>query len=88
VVNLRSDLFHGAIAAVPFVDVVTTMLDETIPAKWVARLRDHHVGDNQILLKTNMEAGHGGAAGRSQRWREIAFEYAWLLGLAGLDGGA
>jgi oligopeptidase B len=142
VVNLRPDLFHGAIAAVPFVDVVTTMLDETIPlttfewdewgdprdpvhyeymlgyspydnvaaveypnllvtaglhdsqvqyweaAKWVARLRDHHVGDTQILLKTNMEAGHGGAAGRSQRWREIAFEYAWLLRLAGLDGGA
>lgn len=141
VVNLRPDLFRGAIAAVPFVDVVTTMLDETIPlttfewdewgdprdpvyydymlsyspydnvvaqpypsllvtaglhdsqvqyweaAKWVARLRQHHTGDSRILLRTNMEAGHGGAAGRSQRWREIAFEYAWLLDLAGLADG-
>jgi oligopeptidase B len=42
----------------------------------------HHTGDNRILLKTNMEAGHGGAAGRYQRWREIAFEYAFLLDLA------
>jgi len=36
------------------------------------------------MLKTNMEAGHGGASGRYQRWREIAFQYAFLLDLAGL----
>jgi oligopeptidase B len=136
VINYRPDLFHGVIAAVPFVDVVTTMLDETIPlttfewdewgdprdpayydymlsyspydnlaaleypnllvtsglhdsqvqyfepTKWVARLRAVAQGDNRILLKTNMEAGHGGAAGRYQRWREIAFNYAFLLDLA------
>ena len=138
VVNMRPDLFHGAIAAVPFVDIMTTMLDESIPlttfeydewgdprdpeyyeymlgyspydnvteqaypnllvtaglhdsqvqyweaAKWVARLRRHNTGDGTILLRTNMDAGHGGAAGRYQRWREIAFEYAFLLELAGL----
>lgn len=138
VVNLRPDLFHGVIARVPFVDVVTTMLDETIPlttfewdewgdprdpvyydymlsyspydnvtaqpypnllvtaglhdsqvqyweaAKWVARLRQHDTGGARIILQTNMEAGHGGAAGRYQRWREIAFGYAFLLELAGL----
>jgi oligopeptidase B len=138
VLNERPDLFHGAVAAVPFVDVVTTMLDESIPlttfeydewgnpadpvyyeymlsyspydnvrpvaypnllvtsglhdsqvqyfepTKWVARLRATATGDNRILLRTNMEAGHGGAAGRYQRWREIAFNYAFLLDLAGL----
>jgi oligopeptidase B len=138
VINERPDLFHGVIAAVPFVDVVTTMLDESIPlttfeydewgnpndpefyeymlsyspydnireqeyphllvtsglhdsqvqywepTKWVARLRATETGDNRLLLKTNMEAGHGGAAGRYLRWREIAFNYAFLLDLAGL----
>jgi oligopeptidase B len=138
VVNLRPDLWDGVIANVPFVDVVTTMLDETIPlttfeydewgnpadstyfhymlsyspydnvaakdypallvttglhdsqvqywepAKWVARLRDLRTDENLLLLKTNMEAGHGGASGRFRRFREIAFEYAWLLDQAGL----
>jgi oligopeptidase B len=137
VVAMRPDLFHAVVAQVPFVDVVTTMLDETIPltsfewdewgdprqaeayeymlsyspydnvdrtaypnilvttglhdsqvqywepAKWVARLRVNNTGPNRILLRTNMTAGHGGAAGRYQRWREIAFEYAFLLDLAG-----
>ncbi|MFP4063906.1 MAG: prolyl oligopeptidase family serine peptidase, partial [Bacteroidales bacterium] len=137
VVNDRPDLFKGAIAAVPFVDVVTTMLDESIPlttaeydewgnpndpeyyeymlsyspydnvqaqdyphllvtsglhdsqvqywepTKWVARLRDFHTGEEDILLSTNMEAGHGGASGRFRRLRELAMEYAFLLELAG-----
>ncbi len=136
VVNDRPDLFRGVIAAVPFVDVVTTMLDESIPlttaeydewgnpndpeyyeymlsyspydnvraqeyphmlvtsglhdsqvqywepTKWVARLRDYHTGDQDILLYTNMEAGHGGASGRFHRLRELAMEYAFLLDLA------
>lgn len=135
VVNDRPDLFRGAIAAVPFVDVVTTMLDESIPlttaeydewgnpndpeyyeymlsyspydnvqaqeyphllvtsglhdsqvqywepTKWVARLRDFHTGEEDILLSTNMEAGHGGASGRFRRLRELAMEYAFLLDL-------
>jgi oligopeptidase B len=138
VINMAPELFHGAVANVPFVDVVTTMLDETIPlttfewdewgdprkpdfyeymlayspydqvttqryphllvtsglhdsqvqyfepTKWVARMRALNPDGNRILLRTNMEAGHGGAAGRYQRWREIAFEYSFLLDLAGL----
>lgn len=136
VVNMRPDLFHGVIAAVPFVDVVTTMLDASIPlttgeydewgnpsdpeyyrymlsyspydnverkgyphllvttglhdsqvqywepAKWVARLRANKTDENLLLLQTNMEAGHGGASGRYRRFREIAFEYAFLIDLA------
>jgi oligopeptidase B len=138
VINMRPELFHGVIAGVPFVDVVTTMLDESIPlttfewdewgdprqpedyeymlsyspydnvrtqayphllvmsglhdsqvqywepTKWVARLRDLRTNDSRLLLRTNMEAGHGGASARYERWREIAFEYAFLLDLAGL----
>jgi oligopeptidase B len=138
VVNMRPELFHGVVAAVPFVDVVTTMLDDTIPlttfeydewgnpndpeffaymlsyspydnvtaqeyphllitsglhdsqvqywepTKWTARLREVKTGDNLLLLRTNMEAGHGGASGRFQRFREIAQDYSFLLGLAGL----
>jgi len=52
------------------------------PAKWVARLRALKTDDNVLLLRTNMEAGHGGASGRFERLREIALEYAFLLGLA------
>ncbi len=139
VINLRPDLFHGVVASVPFVDVVTTMLDDTIPlttfeydewgnpneeeafrymlsyspydnvaaveypnllvttglhdsqvqywepAKWVAKMRTVKQGGNKLLLKTNMAAGHGGASGRFQRFREIATEYAFLLDLAGLS---
>jgi oligopeptidase B len=140
VANLRPDLFRGIIAAVPFVDVVTTMLDPSIPlttseydewgdpnradcydymlsyspydnvrakdypamlvttglhdsqvqyfepAKWVARLRALKTDGNVLLLRTNMEAGHGGASGRFRRLKEVAFEYAFLLGLAGIGG--
>jgi oligopeptidase B len=136
VVNLRPDLFKGIIAAVPFVDVVTTMLDDSIPlttfeydewgnptdpvyfeymlsyspydnveakdypamlvttgfhdsqvqywepAKWVARLRAMKTDDQPLLFITNMEAGHGGASGRFRRFREIATDYAFLIGLA------
>jgi len=138
VINMRPDLFRGVIAGVPFVDVVTTMLDESIPlttneydewgnpndkkyydymlsyspydqverkaypnllvttafhdsqvqywepAKWVAKLRAMKTDNNWLLLKTRMDAGHGGASGRYQRYREIAFEYAFLLDLAGI----
>ncbi len=139
VVTLRPDLFHGAIADVPFVDVVTTMLDDSVPlttaeydewgdprnpahyeymlsyspydnvsprpcpnllvisglhdsqvqfwepTKWVAKLRANQPGaKRRLLLRTNMDAGHGGAAGRYQQLREIAYQYAFLLDLAGL----
>jgi oligopeptidase B len=138
VVNMAPHQFNGVIAAVPFVDVVSTMLDETIPlttnefdewgnpknedsyhymlsyspydnvteqeypnllvttglfdsqvqywepAKWVAKLRDKKAGDNALLLKTNMKAGHGGASGRFERYRQTALEYAFLLDLEGI----
>lgn len=133
VINMRPDLFKAVVANVPFVDVITTMLDESIPlttgefdewgnpklmeyydyilsyspydnvaeknypamlvltglhdsqvqywepAKWVAKLRDKKLGNNILLLKTNMEAGHGGASGRFEKFKEVALEYAFLL---------
>ncbi len=139
VINLRPDLFNGVVAHVPFVDVVTTMLDDSIPlttseydewgnpnvkeyydyilsyspydnieakdypnllittglhdsqvqywepAKWVAKLRELKTDNNLLLLKTNMEAGHGGASGRFKRFEEIAFDYGFLLQLAGIQ---
>lgn len=137
VVNMAPELYKGVIAKVPFVDVVTTMLDDEIPlttgefdewgnpdnlesylymleyspydqvkaqeyphmlvttglhdsqvqywepAKWVAKLREMKTDDNLLLLRTDMETGHGGASGRFRIYREIAQEYAFLLDLAG-----
>lgn len=139
VINMAPELYKGVIAAVPFVDVVTTMLDETIPlttgeydewgnpndpeyydymksyspydnvapvaypnllvttglhdsqvqywepAKWVAKLRVVKQGDALLLLKTNMDAGHGGASGRFEGLKEVALEYAFLLDQEGID---
>ncbi|WP_309984273.1 MULTISPECIES: S9 family peptidase [Dyadobacter] len=136
--NMRPDLWRGIIADVPFVDVVTTMLDESIPlttnefdewgnpknkdaydymksyspydnvekkaypnmlittglhdsqvqyfepAKWVARLRTHKTDNNVLLLKTNMEAGHGGASGRFDYLKEIALQFAFMFALEGI----
>ena len=56
------------------------------PAKWVARLRSTKTDDNIILLKTTMEAGHGGASGRYRRIRETAFEYAFILDMLQASG--
>ena len=143
VINQAPQLYQGVVAAVPFVDVVTTMLDETIPlttgefeewgnpknkeyydymlsyspydnvkaqaypnllvttglhdsqvqywepAKWVAKLRTMKTNtkpneETQLLLHTNMEAGHGGASGRFQALKEIALEYAFMLNLVGI----
>lgn len=135
VVNMEPELFNGVIAAVPFVDVMTTMLDESIPlttleydewgnpndleyynymlsyspydnisnlnypnllittglhdsqvqywepAKWIAKLRDYNKSKNYLLLHTNMDTGHGGASGRFNALKEIAMEYAFLIGL-------
>lgn len=53
------------------------------PAKWTAKLRAMKTDDNVILLKTNMGAGHGGASGRYDRWREVAFEFAFLVDTVG-----
>lgn len=55
------------------------------PAKWVAALRHTKTDDNPVLLKTQMSAGHGGISGRYERWKEAAFQYAWLLATADAD---
>ena len=139
IANLAPQDYKALVAHVPFVDVVTTMLDESIPlttneydewgnpnereyyeymltyspydnvarqaypsmlvttglwdsqvqyfepAKWVARLRRLKTDANPLLLRVNMEAGHGGKSGRFQRYRELAEEYAFLLDQAGLS---
>jgi oligopeptidase B len=136
VANLAPGEYAGIVAHVPFVDVVTSMLDDSLPlttneydewgnpaerdyyeymlsyspydnvsaldypamlvttglwdsqvqyfepAKWVARIRRLKTGDNPLLLRVNMTAGHGGKSGRFERYRELAEEYAFLLALA------
>ena len=138
IANLAPADYRAIVAQVPFVDVVTTMLDESIPlttnefdewgnpkkkefydymlsyspydnvarqdypamlvttalwdsqvqyyepAKWVARLRARKTGDNVLLYRTTMEAGHGGKSGRFQRFREVAEEYAFILDQSGI----
>lgn len=54
------------------------------PAKYVARLRALKTDHSQLLLKTNMHAGHSGASGRYDSLRENAFQQAWMLGQWGL----
>ncbi|MEM8743873.1 MAG: S9 family peptidase [Pseudomonadota bacterium] len=138
VANMAPDLFAGVIAEVPFVDVLNTMLDDTLPltppewpewgnpiedkeaydviaayspydnvtsqsypnilalagltdprvtywepAKWIAKLRAEKKNDPIILLKTNMDAGHGGASGRFDRLKEVAISYAFALKVTG-----
>jgi oligopeptidase B len=56
------------------------------PAKWVARLRATAANGDDVLLKTEMAAGHGGVSGRYNAWRDRAFSYAWVLDRAGLSG--
>ncbi len=53
-------------------------------AKLAARLRAQKTDNNLLLLRTNLEAGHGGASGRYDSLRELAFDYAFVLGLLGL----
>jgi len=134
ITNMRPDLWAGIIGAVPFVDVLNTMSDTSLPltpaewpewgnpledtaaydliasyspyeniaakpypavlatgglsdprvtywepAKWIASLREHTTADAPMLLKINMDAGHGGASGRFEFLREIALDYAFAV---------
>ncbi|WP_200170810.1 S9 family peptidase [Tomitella cavernea] len=73
----------------PAILAVTSINDTRVlyvePAKWVARLRAvvAPVVSEKILLKTEMAAGHGGVSGRYDKWRQVAFEFAWVLATAG-----
>ncbi|MET3037367.1 S9 family peptidase [Chryseobacterium sp. NRRL B-14859] len=135
IANMSPNLWNGVISQVPFVDVVNTMLDASIPlttneydewgnpnnkeayfymksyspyeniekknypnllvttglhdsqvqyfepAKWVAKLRDMKTDKNVLLLKTDMDYGHGGASGRFDYLKDIALVYAFMFKL-------
>lgn len=54
------------------------------PAKWVAKLRDMKTDDNELILKTDMETGHGGKSGRFESLDLVAYQYAFILKLEGI----
>ena len=70
----------------PAILAMTSLNDTRVfyvePAKWVAALRHTKIDSHPVLLRTQMAAGHGGISGRYERWRETAFQYAWLLATA------
>lgn len=74
----------------PAILAITSLNDTRVlyvePAKWVAKLRATKTGDAPLLLKTEMSAGHGGVSGRYEKWKEVAFEHAWVLDTVGLAG--
>ncbi len=76
-----------AAAAYPHIFALGGLTDPRVtywePAKWVAKLRAQKTDDNLVLLRTNMEAGHGGAAGRFNRLEEVALVYAFMLKVCG-----
>jgi len=73
----------------PAILAMTSLNDTRVyyvePAKWVAALRHTKTDSNPLLLKTEMVAGHGGISGRYERWKEAAFQYAWVLATADPD---
>ncbi len=139
VTNLRPDLWRAVVLHVPFVDVINTMLDASLPltvteyeewgnpnkkeefewlrkyspydnlqakaypamlvktsfndsqvmywepAKYVAKLRTLKTDHNLLLLKTNMDAGHGGSSGRYDHLKEIAFDFSFILTQLGIE---
>ena len=70
----------------PHILVTTGLYDSQVqfwePAKYIAKMRALKTDDNRLILKTNMEAGHGGATGRFKRHKETSLDYAFLLDLA------
>jgi oligopeptidase B len=73
----------------PAILAMTSLNDTRVyyvePAKWVAALRHAKTDAHPVLLKTQMSAGHGGISGRYERWKEVAFQFAWLLATADRD---
>ncbi len=71
----------------PAVAAVTSLNDTRVlyvePAKWVQVLRENQTGDAPIVLKTEMDGGHGGASGRYEGWKDFAWDAAWILGFLG-----
>ena len=94
-----SDVYHYMKSYSPYENVaaqkypailaMTSLHDTRVyyvePAKWVAALRHSKTDGNPVLLKTQMTAGHGGISGRYERWKEVAYQYAWLLAAADRD---
>jgi oligopeptidase B len=74
--------------AYPAMLITTGLWDSQVqyyePAKWIAKLRALNTSPHALLLRVDMEAGHGGKSGRFQRYREIAMEYAFILDQAGI----
>ena len=73
----------------PAILAMTSLNDTRVfyvePAKWVAALRHTKTDPRPVLLRTQMAAGHGGISGRYERWKEAAFQFAWLLATADPD---
>jgi oligopeptidase B len=71
----------------PRIAAVTSYNDTRVlyvePAKWVAQLRETTTGSEPIVLKTEMDGGHGGASGRYSRWRDVAWDYAFAADAVG-----
>lgn len=78
--NVRAQSYPAILALAGLTDPRVTYWE---PAKWIAKLRSLNTGDNLIALRTNMEAGHGGAAGRFDRLKEVALSYAFAIDLVG-----
>ena len=80
--NISADAKYPKILAITSLNDTRVLYVE--PAKWIAKLREVVGGQpGQFLLKTEMSAGHGGVSGRYERWRQTAFEYAWIVHTAG-----
>ena len=77
--NVEAKHYPAILAMTSFNDTRVLYVE---PAKWVAALRHTKVDTHPVLLKTQMSAGHGGISGRYERWKEAAFQYAWLLATA------
>ncbi|MDQ0645217.1 S9 family peptidase [Microbacterium murale] len=79
--NVQDDVAYPRILAMTSLNDTRVLYVE--PAKWVARLRE--AGADDVLLKCEMAAGHGGVSGRYNAWKERAFELAWMLDTLGLE---